>query len=42
MESNHAMNLEWIVIWLIVVEVVLQLVAIGTDSIGMYLQDKAY
>lgn len=36
MESHHAMNLEWIVIWLIVVEVVLQLVAIGTDSMGTY------
>jgi len=28
MESNHALNLEWIVIWLIVVEVVLQAIPI--------------
>lgn len=28
MENAHAVKLEWIVIWLIVVEVVLQLVAI--------------
>ena len=91
MESNHAMNLEWIVIWLIVVEVllacsacctyrhihvytysyphptlyphsythgptkrpiypsthpqqqvVLQLVAIGTDFIGTYLREGGF
>ena len=37
MESKHALNLEWIVIWLIVVEVVLQLVSIGSDSFSTWL-----
>jgi uncharacterized Rmd1/YagE family protein len=33
MENAHAVKLEWIVIWLIVTEVVLQMVAIfGTDQ----------
>lgn len=37
METAHAVKLEWIVIWLIVVEVVVQLMAIGGESLGWYL-----
>ena len=34
METAHAVKLEWIVIWLIVIEVVLQLVGVGSESMG--------
>ena len=34
MENAHAVKLEWIVIWLIVVEVVLQFLAIGSPAFG--------
>jgi len=33
MENAHGVQLEWIVIWLIIVEVVLQAIAIGVDSL---------
>ncbi len=33
MENDHGVKLEWIVIWLIVVEVVLQAVAIAVDAV---------
>ena len=36
MENAHAVKLEWIVIWLIVIEVVLQVFAIGGQSIGLW------
>lgn len=36
MENAHAAKLEWIVIWLIVVEVVLQVIAIGGESLGWW------
>jgi len=32
MENSHAVKLEWIVIWLIIIEVVLQIMVIGIDS----------
>jgi uncharacterized Rmd1/YagE family protein len=32
MENSHALKLEWIVIWLIVIEVVLQVLSIGGES----------
>lgn len=34
MENSHAVKLEWIVIWLIIVEVVLQIMVIGIDFIN--------
>ena len=34
MENAHSVKLEWIVIWLIVIEVVLQVFAIGGQSMG--------
>jgi uncharacterized Rmd1/YagE family protein len=34
MENAHSVKLEWIVIWLIVIEVVLQVFAIGGQSVG--------
>ena len=36
METAHAVKLEWIVIWLIVIEVVLQVLAVGGESLGWY------
>jgi uncharacterized Rmd1/YagE family protein len=36
MENAHAVKLEWIVIWLIVIEVVLQVFAIGGQSVGLW------
>ena len=36
MENAHSVKLEWIVIWLIVIEVVLQVLAIGGQSIGLW------
>jgi uncharacterized Rmd1/YagE family protein len=36
MENAHSVKLEWIVIWLIVIEVVLQVFAIGGQSIGLW------
>ncbi len=36
MENAHAVKLEWIVIWLIVIEVVLQVIAIGGESLGFW------
>ena len=36
METAHAVKLEWIVIWLIVIEVILQLLAVGGESLGWY------
>ena len=36
MENAHAVKLEWIVIWLIVIEVDLQVLAIGGQSIGLW------
>jgi uncharacterized Rmd1/YagE family protein len=32
MENSHALKLEWIVIWLIVIELVLQVLSIGGES----------
>ena len=34
MENDHGVKLEWIVIWLIVVEVALQMIAIFVDSLA--------
>lgn len=36
MENAHAVKLEWIVIWLIVMEVVLQTIATGGESLGFW------
>ena len=36
MENAHAVKLEWIVIWLIVVEVVLQVLAVGGGYFGLW------
>ena len=36
MENAHAVKLEWIVIWLIVMEVVLQLYTVGGASLGLW------
>ncbi len=36
MENAHAVKLEWIVIWLIVIEVVLQACTIGGESLGLW------
>jgi uncharacterized Rmd1/YagE family protein len=36
MENTHAVKLEWIVIWLIVMEVVLQVLTVGGDSLGWF------
>ena len=36
MENAHSVKLEWIVIWLIVIEVVLQVLAIGGQTIGLW------
>ena len=36
MEANHAVTLEWIVIWLIVIEVVIELVAIFGQVLGLW------
>lgn len=36
MENDHGVKLEWIVIWLIVVEVVLQMMAIGGPFFGLW------
>jgi uncharacterized Rmd1/YagE family protein len=36
MENAHSVKLEWIVIWLIVIEVVLQVFAIGGQTIGLW------
>jgi uncharacterized Rmd1/YagE family protein len=36
MENAHSVKLEWIVIWLIVIEVVLQVIAIGGESLGLW------
>jgi uncharacterized Rmd1/YagE family protein len=35
MENAHAAKLEWIVIWLIVIEVVLQVVAVAVESLDL-------
>jgi uncharacterized Rmd1/YagE family protein len=32
MENAHAVKLEWIVIWLIVIEVILQLIAVANEA----------
>jgi uncharacterized Rmd1/YagE family protein len=36
MENAHSVKLEWIVIWLIVIEVLLQVIAIGGESLGFW------
>jgi len=38
MENSHAVKLEWIVIWLIIIEVVLQIMVIGIDSVRNRMQ----
>ena len=35
MENAHAVKLEWIIIWLIVVEVVIQFIAVGAGALGL-------
>ena len=42
MENAHAVKLEWIVIWLIVIEVVLQVIAIGGESLGFWGSSHAH
>ena len=36
LENAHAVKLEWIVIWLIVIEVLVQVLAVGGESMGWY------
>jgi uncharacterized Rmd1/YagE family protein len=37
MENDHAVKLEWIIIWLIVVEVMIQFINLFSDSIALWL-----